>query len=209
MWFHCDIFHHDVCSVAQSCPTFCNPLDCIAHQAPLSMEFSRATILAQVAISYSRGSSWPRDQTWVYRVACRLFTAELPANPLYQDIIVFLPMKWRLFRQVGESGGESHIADPHYSWIPFLQIHLLAKMDLQPPHQYSPRLCGHSSTCTAQGRMWVTQVALSWGWMKSHSVLLSQLILQTGSLSIISLVPCVLHIFVCFCCCYCLKGPQA
>ena len=25
----------------QSCPTLCDPMDCIAHQAPLSMEFSR------------------------------------------------------------------------------------------------------------------------------------------------------------------------
>ena len=24
----------------QSCPTLCNPMDCIAHQAPLSMGFS-------------------------------------------------------------------------------------------------------------------------------------------------------------------------
>ena len=27
--------------VAQSCPTLCDPMDCVAHQAPLSMEFSR------------------------------------------------------------------------------------------------------------------------------------------------------------------------
>ena len=33
----CDVC---VCSVAQSCLTLCNPLDC-NHQAPLSMEFSR------------------------------------------------------------------------------------------------------------------------------------------------------------------------
>ena len=26
--------------VAQSCLTLCDPMDCIAHQAPLSMEFS-------------------------------------------------------------------------------------------------------------------------------------------------------------------------
>ena len=26
---------------AQSCPTFCNPVDCVAHQIPLSMGFSR------------------------------------------------------------------------------------------------------------------------------------------------------------------------
>ena len=30
-----------LCSVAQSCPTLWNPLECIALQAPLSMEFSR------------------------------------------------------------------------------------------------------------------------------------------------------------------------
>ena len=27
--------------VAQLCSTLCNPMDCVAHQAPLSMEFSR------------------------------------------------------------------------------------------------------------------------------------------------------------------------
>ena len=26
---------------AQSCPTLCNPMDCVAHQAPQSIEFSR------------------------------------------------------------------------------------------------------------------------------------------------------------------------
>ena len=27
--------------VAQSCPTLCDPIDCVAYQAPLSMGFSR------------------------------------------------------------------------------------------------------------------------------------------------------------------------
>ena len=27
--------------VAQPCPTLCDPMDCTAHQAPLSMRFSR------------------------------------------------------------------------------------------------------------------------------------------------------------------------
>ena len=27
--------------VAQSCPTLCDPMDCVVHQAPLSMGFSR------------------------------------------------------------------------------------------------------------------------------------------------------------------------
>ena len=37
----------------------------VAHQAPLSMEFSRQEILEWVAVSSSMGSSLPRDQTWV------------------------------------------------------------------------------------------------------------------------------------------------
>ena len=37
----------------------------IAHQAPLSMGILQARILEWGAISYSRGSSWPRDQTHV------------------------------------------------------------------------------------------------------------------------------------------------
>ena len=46
----------------------------IAHQAPLSMEFSRQELLEWVAIPFSRGPSWPRDQTWVSCIAGRFFT---------------------------------------------------------------------------------------------------------------------------------------
>ena len=41
----------------------------VAHQAPLSIIF-QAIILQQVAISFSRGFSWPRDQTWVSCISC-------------------------------------------------------------------------------------------------------------------------------------------
>ena len=49
---------------AQSCPTLCKP-QTIALQAPLSMGFFQARILEWVVISFSRGSSQPRDQTHV------------------------------------------------------------------------------------------------------------------------------------------------
>ena len=42
----------------------------IAHQAPLSMEFSRQEYWSGVAISYSRGPSWPTDWTHVSCVLC-------------------------------------------------------------------------------------------------------------------------------------------
>ena len=68
MWFHCDIFHHGLYLVAQSCPTFCNPLDCSWPGSSVHGIFQGNN--EQVAISYSRGSSWPRDQTWVSCVSC-------------------------------------------------------------------------------------------------------------------------------------------
>ena len=52
------------CVVVQSCPTLCSLMDC-SHQAPLSTEDTGVPgkILEQIAVSYSRGSSLPRDQT--------------------------------------------------------------------------------------------------------------------------------------------------
>ena len=60
--------------VAQSCPTLYDPMDYIAHQAPLSFEILQARILEWVAISFPRGSSQPKDQTRVSHIAGRLFT---------------------------------------------------------------------------------------------------------------------------------------
>ena len=42
----------------------------VVFQAPLSMEFFQARILEQVVISFSRGSSWPRDWTHISCVSC-------------------------------------------------------------------------------------------------------------------------------------------
>ena len=42
---------------AQSCPTLCDPMDCIVHG------ILQARILEWVAFPFSRGSSQPRDQT--------------------------------------------------------------------------------------------------------------------------------------------------
>ena len=50
--------------VAQSCPTLCNPMDCSLPGSSIHGIF-QARVLEWGAISFSRGSSQPRDRTWV------------------------------------------------------------------------------------------------------------------------------------------------
>ena len=59
--------------VAQLCPTLCDPMDTSLPGSVIHGIF-QARILEWTAISFSRGSSWPRDQTWVSCIADRRFT---------------------------------------------------------------------------------------------------------------------------------------
>ena len=59
--------------VAQSCLTFCDPMNCSLPGSSVHGIF-QARILEWVAISFSRGSSQPRVQTWVSCIAGRFFT---------------------------------------------------------------------------------------------------------------------------------------
>ena len=73
-----------VCCGAQPCPTLCDPMD---YSPPGSSVHGilQARILEWVAISFSRGSSQPRDRTHISRVspasAGRFFTTEPPGKP--------------------------------------------------------------------------------------------------------------------------------
>ena len=58
--------------VAQSCPTLCDPMDCSPPGSSIH-GILQATILEGVAISFSRGSSWPRDRTQVSHIVGRCF----------------------------------------------------------------------------------------------------------------------------------------
>ena len=61
-------------SVAQSCPTLCDPMDC-SPSGPSVHGILQERILQWVAIPFSRGSSWPRDWTWVSSIAGRFLTS--------------------------------------------------------------------------------------------------------------------------------------
>ena len=54
--------------VAQLCPTLCDSMDCSLPGSSIHGIF-QARILEWVATSSSRGSSWPRDWTWVSSVS--------------------------------------------------------------------------------------------------------------------------------------------
>ena len=58
-----------MCVLPQSCPTLCDPVDCSLPGFSIH-GISQAKILELVAISFSRGSSWPRDRSWVFSLSC-------------------------------------------------------------------------------------------------------------------------------------------
>ena len=89
------------CSVTQSCPTLCNPMDCVAHQASLSMRFPRQKywvgchfLLQGIYPSLASPSS-----------AGRFFTTEPPGKPIFYwtsqfnfvSLFLFQIKVWGLF----------------------------------------------------------------------------------------------------------------
>ena len=89
--------------VAQSCPTLCDPIDCSLPGSSLH-GILQARVLEWVAISFSRGSSQPRDWTWVSRIPGRFFNvwATREGSPLNWSII-------RSIRQEKEKKGRCKI----------------------------------------------------------------------------------------------------
>ena len=89
---HCWVFQmcwHSECSCAcmcaklpQSCLTLCNPMDSSSPGSSVH-GILQARILGWAAISFSRGSFWPRDWihiSWSLALAGGFFTTEPPGN---------------------------------------------------------------------------------------------------------------------------------
>ena len=70
------------CLAAKSCLTLCDPMDCSPPGCSVHVT-SQARILEWVAISFSRGSSRPRDQTQVNCLAGEFFSTEPAGKPLF------------------------------------------------------------------------------------------------------------------------------
>ena len=66
--------------VVQSCPNLCSPMDCSLPGSSAHGIF-QARILEWVAISFSRGSSQPRDRTHSPPFQAEALTSEPAGNP--------------------------------------------------------------------------------------------------------------------------------
>ena len=88
----------------QLCPTLCDPMDFSVHEA------LQAKILEWVAISFSRGSSQPRDRATSLALAGRFFTTEPPGKPTkHSGISDFTPVP---------ASGQAR----HSSWSPTVTV---------------------------------------------------------------------------------------
>ena len=83
-------------------PTLCNPMNC----SPPRSSIFQARILEWVAISFSWGSSWPRDRTHISCLAGGFFTTEPPGKPKEANSGSWLQSIsshcWLCFRLCGE-----------------------------------------------------------------------------------------------------------
>ena len=87
-------------------PTVSEPMDCSLPGSSVHRTL-QARILEWVAIPFSRGSSWPRDRTWVScdsYIAGRFFTAEPAGKPglrlyfhLCTNVTVWAGFLWSSF----------------------------------------------------------------------------------------------------------------
>ena len=76
---------------AQSCLTLCDPMDCSRPHTSVH-GIPQARIMEQVVISFSRGSSQPRDRNRVSCTDSRFLTTEPPGKPKCRHKRI--KMKW-------------------------------------------------------------------------------------------------------------------
>ena len=89
---------------AQSCLTVCNPMDC----SPLGSSIHgilQVRRLEWVAISFSRGSSWPRNRRVSPALARGFLTTELSGKPPYHPAFITEPWSPEWHHWVWEAEG--------------------------------------------------------------------------------------------------------
>ena len=81
--------------VIQSCPTLCHPMDCSIPACSVH-GILQARILEWVAISFSRGSSWPRNWPRSPTLQADVLPSEPPRKHIPFNCLLFLPISHSL-----------------------------------------------------------------------------------------------------------------
>ena len=135
--------------LTQSCLTLWDPMDCSLPASSVH-GILQARILEWVAMSFSRGSSWLRDQTWVSCIAGRFFTiwATKETRFLLRGIsrMDWLGGKWESF-----GGPVVRTTQFHYQ-VPSQGIKIPpATCGMPPAHKKKDFLGGHAERHPRQG----------------------------------------------------------
>ena len=129
--------------VTQSCPALCNPMDCSLPGSSVH-EILQARILEWIAISFYRGSSWPRDQTWVSCMQADALPSELLLLLSHFSRVQLCATLWTVAHQAPPSLGFSR--QEHWSGLPFPSPGDLPGPGIEPRKSYrcSPALKANS-----------------------------------------------------------------
>ena len=103
--------------VAQSYPTLWDPVDC-SLPGSSTHGILQTRILEWVSIAFSRGSSWPRDWTWVSHIGGRCFNlwATGEALAILRDAIINISLYMLICLCAHDVGGNSRIGIVSKPW---------------------------------------------------------------------------------------------
>ena len=163
---HRSLYKHMVVG-CQLCPTLCDPMDC-SPPGPSGHGISQARMLEWIAISFSRGSSWLRDQTCISCIAGEFFTTEPPGKPttVYLKLKIKVKVKllshvwlfvtpWTVAYQAPPSMGFSR--QEYWSGLPFPSPRDLPDPGIKPR---SPALEAKSLPSQPPGRWYILSLKL-------------------------------------------------
>ena len=103
------------CLVTQSCPTPCDPMDCSLPGSSVHGTV-QARILEWVAMPSSRGSSWPRDGTWISCIVGWFLTVWTTRETLQgntKELVLVVLFSW-----VGGREGKVSVGIVAVLWCP-------------------------------------------------------------------------------------------
>ena len=102
--------------VAQSCLTLCDPMNCSLLGSSVHGTL-QARILEWVAISFSRGSSQPRDQTQVSCIVADSLPSEPPGKPLINKQVLLTVLEARKSKIKLLTESECLVRRTHFQFI--------------------------------------------------------------------------------------------